>query len=78
MSSPLIRAPGVRPKPPLWRYLLIDADGRRIGRFETERIGWAAGHVFELDGERWRISEILPEVSTMVTYNAVWVVAPAP
>jgi hypothetical protein len=77
MPSALVRARHARPKPPLWRFLLIDADGQRVGRFETQQIGWKTGDVFELDGMRWQISEILPEVSTMVTYNAVWVVIPA-
>jgi len=62
---------------PLLRYLVIDADGQRIGRFESSELEWKAGDVFDLDGRSWRIVEILPEVSTMVAYNAVWVAAPA-
>jgi hypothetical protein len=77
MPSALVRARGAQPKQPLWRFLLIDADGQRVGRFETVRSDWDAGDAFELDGRRWRIVEILPEVSTMVAYNAMWVVAPA-
>jgi hypothetical protein len=61
----------------LLRYLIIDEDGRRIGRFETSEIDWACGDVFEFEGQSWRIVEILPEVSTMVAYNAVWVATPA-
>ena len=62
---------------PLFRYMIIDADGQRIGRFESSDLEWKPGDVFDLDDRSWRIVEILPEVSTMVTYNAVWVVAPA-
>ena len=61
---------------PRLRFLLIDGDGQRVGRFESQRFDWKASDVFELDGTRWRIDEILPEVSTMVTYNAVWVLTP--
>ena len=61
----------------LLRYMVIDADGQRIGRFESDRPDWKPGDVFDLDERSWRIVEILPEVSTMVTYNAVWVAAPA-
>jgi hypothetical protein len=53
--------------------MIIDADGQRIGRFESSEVNWKAGDVFELDECDWRIVEILPEVSTMVTYNEVWV-----
>jgi hypothetical protein len=62
---------------PLFRYLVIDGDGRRVGRFESGRLDWTPGDVFSLDADRLRIVEILPEVSTMTTYNAVWVAAPA-
>jgi Lhr-like helicase len=61
---------------PSLRYLVIDADGQRIGRFESSKLEWKPGDVFDLDGHSWRIVEILPEVSTMVAYNAVWVAAP--
>lgn len=61
----------------LLRYMVIDADGQRIGRFESSEPVWNPGDVFELDDRTWRIIEILPEVSTMVAYNAVWVAAPA-
>ena len=57
--------------------MVIDADGQRIGRFESSELAWKPGDVFDLDGRSWRILEILPEVSTMVAYNAVWVAAPA-
>jgi Lhr-like helicase len=56
--------------------MVIDPDGQCIGRFESDRPDWRPGDVFELEGRSWRIVEILPEVSTMVTYNAVWVAAP--
>jgi hypothetical protein len=59
MPSALLDARAAQLKPPLWRLLLIDTGGQRIGRFETDRIGWTAGNVFELDGERWRISRYL-------------------
>jgi hypothetical protein len=62
---------------PLFRYMVIDADGHRIGRFESSEFEWKPGDVFDLDDHSWRIVEILPEVSTMVAYNAVWVAAPA-
>ena len=61
---------------PLFRYMVIDADGRRIGRFESSEAEWRPGDTFDLEGRGWRIVEILPEVSTMVAYNAVWVAAP--
>jgi hypothetical protein len=57
--------------------MVIDEDGQRIGRFESSEFEWKLGDVFDLDDRRWRIVEILPEVSTMVAYNAVWVAAPA-
>jgi hypothetical protein len=57
--------------------MVIDADGQRIGRFESSDLEWKPGDVFDLDDRSWRIVETLPEVSTMVAYNAVWVVAPA-
>ena len=61
----------------LLRYLIIDEDGRRIGRFDTNEIAWKCGDIFQLEDRSWRIVEILPEVSTMVAYNAVWVATPA-
>lgn len=61
----------------IFRFMVIDEDGQRIGRFETHDAGWRAGDIFALDEQRWLIVEILPEVSTMVAYNAVWVAAPA-
>jgi hypothetical protein len=61
----------------LFRFMVIDEDGQRVGRFETADPNWRAGDIFALDEQRWRIVEILPEVSTMVAYNAVWVAAPA-
>jgi hypothetical protein len=60
-----------------YRFLVIDEDGRRVGRFETDDLDWRAGDTFTLDQQILRIVEILPEVSTMVAYNAVWVAAPA-
>lgn len=60
----------------LFRFMVIDEDGQRVGRFETEDPDWSAGDAFDLDDQVWRIVEILPEVSTMVAYNAVWVAAP--
>lgn len=60
----------------VFRFMVIDEDGRRVGRFETDDPGWRPGDVFPLDEQMWRILEILPEVSTMVGYNAVWVAAP--
>jgi hypothetical protein len=57
--------------------MVIDEDGRRVGRFETGDPDWRAGDTFTLDEQMWRIVEVLPEVSTMVAYNAVWVAAPA-
>ena len=57
--------------------MVIDEDGQRVGRFETGDPNWRAGDSFILDGQLLRIVEILPEVSTMVAYNAVWVVTPA-
>jgi hypothetical protein len=61
---------------PLFRYLVVDTDGRRIGRFESSALEWRPGDSFDFEGHCWRIVEILPEVSTMVAYNAVWVAAP--
>jgi hypothetical protein len=57
--------------------MVIDEDGQRIGRFESGDPNWRAGDTFTLDEQLLRILEILPEVSTMVAYNAVWVVTPA-
>jgi hypothetical protein len=62
---------------PLLRFMVIDADGQRIGRYESSEFEWKPGDVFELDERSWQIVEILPEVSTMVAYNAVWIAAPA-
>jgi hypothetical protein len=61
----------------VFRFMVIDEDGQRVGRFETGDPNWRAGDIFALDEQMWRIVEILPEVSTMVAYNAVWVAAPA-
>ena len=61
----------------IFRFMVIDEDGHRVGRFETADPNWRAGDRFALDEEIWQIVEILPEVSTMVAYNAVWVAAPA-
>ena len=61
---------------PRFRYMLIDRDGQRVGRLETARLDWKVGDEFELEGDSWQIVEMLPEVSTAITYNAVWVVAP--
>jgi len=57
--------------------MVVDEDGQRIGRFETEDPNWRAGDTFALDEQTWRLVEVLPEVSTMVAYNAVWVATPA-
>ena len=57
--------------------MIIDEDGQRVGRFESGDPNWRAGDTFTLDEQLLRIVEILPEVSTMVAYNAVWVVTPA-
>jgi hypothetical protein len=54
-----------------------DTDGQRVGRFETSQFLWGVGATVESDEARWRIVEILPEVSTAVVYHGVWVVAPA-
>ena len=59
-----------------FRFMVIDEDGQRIGRFESGDPNWRAGDTFTLDEQLLRILEILPEVSTMVAYNAVWVVTP--
>lgn len=59
-----------------FRFMVIDEDGGRIGRFESGDPNWRAGDIFTLDEQRLRIVEVLPEVSTMVAYNAVWVVTP--
>lgn len=61
----------------LFRFMVIDEDGQRVGRFETSEADWNAGDLFALEDRVWRLVEILPEVSTMVTYNAVWLAAPA-
>ena len=60
----------------VFRFLVVDEDGRRVGRYETGQPDWRAGDVFDVDGLTWRIVEVLPEVSTMVAYNAVWVAVP--
>jgi hypothetical protein len=57
--------------------MVIDEDGRRVGRFESDDPNWRAGDTFTLDERVFRIVEVLPEVSTMVAYNAVWVATPA-
>jgi hypothetical protein len=62
---------------PIFRYMLIDRDGQRVGRFETTRLEWAAGDTLEADDATWRIVEMLPEVSTAVEYLGVWIVEPA-
>ncbi len=59
-----------------FRFMVIDEDGQRVGRFESGDPNWRAGDTFTLDEQVLRIVEILPEVSTMVAYNAVWVVTP--
>jgi hypothetical protein len=61
----------------LFRFMVIDDDGQRLGRFESDDPSWRAGDTFTLDEQMLRIVEILPEVSTMVAYNAVWVAASA-
>jgi hypothetical protein len=35
-----------------------------------------ARDIFDLGERTWRIVEVLPEVSTVVAYDAVWVAAP--
>jgi hypothetical protein len=57
--------------------MLIDPDGVRVGRFETELVDWRIGDKFEYEGRQWRILEIRPEVSTAVSYLGVWVVVQA-
>lgn len=57
--------------------MVVDEDGQRVGRLESDDPNWRANDVFALDEQMWRLLEILPEVSTMVTYDAVWVAAPA-
>ena len=54
--------------------MLIDRDGVRIGRYDSERVEWAVGDEISYDGRTWRIVELLPEVSTMVSYVGVWVI----
>ena len=61
----------------LFRFMVIDEDGQRVGRFDSDDPNWQPGDAFTLDEQWLRIVEILPEVSTMVAYNAVWVSAPA-
>lgn len=61
----------------VFRFMVIDEAGQRVGRFETDDPNWRTGDLFALDEQMWRIIEILPEVSTMVAYNAVWVATPA-
>jgi hypothetical protein len=60
-----------------FRYLLIDSDGVRIGRFETELVDWRVGDRFQHEDRQWRIVELRPEVSTAVAYVGVWVVVDA-
>ncbi len=74
-TSPISRELACRAMPVL-RYMIIDTDGQRIGRFESSQLEWKPGDTFVLEERSWRIVEILPEVSTMVAYNAVWVAAP--
>jgi hypothetical protein len=62
---------------PVFRFMVVDEDGQRVGRFESDDPNWRAGDTFPLDEETWRIVEVLPEVSTMVVYNAVWVASPS-
>jgi hypothetical protein len=57
--------------------MVIDEDGRRVGRFESDDPNWRAGDTFTLDEQVFRVVEVRPEVSTMVAYNAVWVATPA-
>lgn len=61
---------------PRYRYMLIDTDGVRIGRFETDVTTWRPGDTFDFEERVWRILEMLPEVSTAVAYLGVWVVEP--
>jgi len=61
----------------MFRFMVIDEDGRRVGRFDSDDPNWHSGDTFTLDEQLLRIVEILPEVSTMVAYNAVWVATPA-
>jgi len=60
-----------------FRFMVIDEDGQRVGRFESDDLSWRAGDTFTLDEQVLQIVEILPEVSTMAAYNALWVVSPA-
>lgn len=55
----------------VFRFMVVAEDGRRVGRYETSQPDWRADDVFDADGLSWRIVEVLPEVSTMVAYNAV-------
>jgi hypothetical protein len=61
----------------VYRFLVVDQDGHRLGRFESDRLDWAPGDAFQLEevGEL-RLVEVLPDVSTMVDHNAVWVSEP--
>ena len=61
----------------LFRFMVVDEDGQRVGRFESDDPNWRAGDTFSLDEQAWRIVEVLPEVSTMIAYNAVWVATPS-
>ena len=56
--------------------MLIDSDGQRVGSFDPAELEWHVGDTFEVEGQRWRIVEMLPEVSTAVVYHGVWVVEP--
>jgi len=60
----------------VFRFMVVDEDGQRVGRFESEDLNWRAGDTFLLEEQMWRVIEILPEVSTMIAYNAVWVAVP--
>jgi len=62
---------------PRFRFMVIDEDGQRIGRFESGDPNWRPGDTFTLGEQLLRILEILPEVSTMVAYDAVWVATPS-
>lgn len=59
-----------------FRFMVIDEDGQRLGRFESGDPNWRAGDTFTLEDRVLRIVEILPEVATMTAYNAVWIAAP--
>jgi hypothetical protein len=60
----------------VYRFLVVDQDGHRLGRFESDRLDWAPGDVFDLEDGEFRLVQVLPDVSTMVEHNAVWVAEP--